>query len=139
VLALAVVLGGVIAVRETQLGATLAPLPVLLQACALVWLKVTLVAAMTLLVCSYAGSTLFASCAGLMLAVIAHLRPFTNAQGWLGFVRLWPNLGLFDASPLLARGQGLSFCTLVELAGYWAVFMLLLTGLASYVFTHREI
>lgn len=139
VMALAVVLGAIIAVRESQLGATLAPLAVFLQACALVWLKVTLVAAMTLLVCSYAGSTLFASCAGLMLAVIAHLRPFTSAHGWLGFLRLWPNLGLFDVSPLLASGHGLSPAGLLGLAGYWAVFMLLFAGLASYVFKHREL
>jgi ABC-type transport system involved in multi-copper enzyme maturation permease subunit len=138
VAALAVALGAIIAVREAQLGATLAPLPVFLQACALVWLKVTMVAAMTLLVCSYAGSSLFASCAGLMLAVVAHLRPFTNAQGWLGFLRLWPNLGLFDASALLASGHGLSPSGLLGLAGYWALFVLLFAGLASYVFKHRE-
>ena len=138
VAALSVVLGAVIAVRESQLGATLAPLPVFLQACALVWLKVTLVAAMTLLVCSYAGSALFASCAGLLLAVIAHLRTFTNAQGGMSFLRLWPNLGLFDVGPLLAGGHGLSSFALLGLLGYWAVFMLLLAGLASYVFKHRE-
>jgi len=138
VVALAVVLGVLIAVRESQLGATLAPLSVYLQACALVWLKVTLVATMTLFVCSYAGSTLFASCAGLMLAVIAHLRPFTSAAGWLGFLRLWPNLGLFDVGPLLAGGHGLSSFTLLGLLGYWTVFMLLFAGLAAYVFKHRE-
>ncbi len=125
--------------RESQLGAALAPLAVFVQACALVWLKVTLVAAMTLLVCSYAGSALFASCAGLMLAVIAHLRSFTNAEGWMGFLRLWPNLALFDPGTLLAAGHGLSADALAGLLGYWAVFMLLLVGLASYVFKHREL
>jgi len=134
---LALVLTVVIATREAQLGAVLAPLPVFLQACAMVWLKVALVAAMTLLVCSYAGSALFASCAGLMLAVVAHLRPFTDATGWLAFLRLWPNLGLFDTEPLLAGG-GLTTAGLLGLAGYWAVFILLLGALASYVFKHRE-
>lgn len=139
VAALSLVLGAILAARESQLGVTFAPLPVFLQACALVWLKVTLVAAMTLLVCSYAGSALFASCAGLMLAVIAHLRTFTHAQGWLGFLRLWPNLGVFDVGPLLAGGHGLPASALLGLLGYWAAFMLLLTGLASYVFKHREL
>jgi ABC-type transport system involved in multi-copper enzyme maturation permease subunit len=139
VAALAIVLGVIIAVREAQLGATLAPLAVFLQACAFVWLKVTLVAAMTLLVSSYAGSSLFASCAGLMLAVIAHLRPFTNTSGWMGFLRLWPNLALFDVGALLDAGHGLSPAALLGLLGYWAVFMSLLLGLASYVFKHREI
>lgn len=137
VAALALVLAAVIAVREAQLGAMLAPLPVFLQACALVWLKGTLVAAMTLLVCSYAGSALFASCAGLLLAVVAHLQAFTEAEGWRSVLRLWPNLGMFDPDLLLAGG-GLTVRDLLALAGYWAVFMLLLGGLASYVFKHRE-
>jgi hypothetical protein len=113
------------------------PLPVFLQACALVWLKVTLVAAMTLVVCSYAGSALFASCAGLLLAVIAHLRPFTGGEGWLGFLRFWPNLGLFDVEALLA-GAELTGLGLLALVAYWSVFLMLLAGLAAYVFKHRE-
>ena len=52
-------------------------------------------------------------------------------------MRLWPNLGLFDAEPLLAVG-GLSVTALFERIGYWAVFILLLGGLASHVFRHRE-
>ncbi len=138
VAALALVLGVLLAVRAAQIGATGVPLPVMLQACALVWLKLTLVAAMTLLVCSYAGSELFAVCAGLMLAVVAHLRPFTQADGWLAWLRVWPNLGLFDAEPVLA-GASLGIAGLLGLAGYWALFVGLFTGLAVYVFRHREI
>ena len=134
---LALVLALAIAVRKAQLGASFVPLPVFLQACALVWLKLTLVAAMTLLVCSYAGSVLFSSCAALLLTVVAHLRPFTEATGWLVWLRLWPNLGLFDAEPLLT-GEGLAAAGLLGLIGYWAVFLLLLGGLAAYVFKHRE-
>ena len=134
---LALVLAVVGAARGKQLGATFVLLPVLLQACALVWLKLTLVAAMTLFVCSYAGSALFASSAGLLLAVVAHLRPFTEATGWLAWLRWWPNLGLFDAEPLLAGGR-LAAGGLLGLAGYWAVFIVLLGGLAAYVFQHRE-
>ncbi len=134
---LALVLAAVIAIREAQLGALFVPLPVFFQAGALVWLKLTLVAAMTLLVCSYAGSALFASCAGLLLAVIAHLRPFTGGEGWLVFLRFWPNLGLFDVEAMLA-GADLTGLGLLALVGYWGVFLLLLGGLASYVFQHRE-
>ena len=139
VVALALVLGVVIGVREAQFGATLAPLPVFLQACALVWLKATLVAAMTLLVCSYAGSALFASCAGLMLAAIAHLRGFADGTSWLGWLRCWPNLALFDVDPLLSSGHGLTLAGLAWLGGYWLAFMVLFAGLASYVFKHREL
>jgi ABC-type transport system involved in multi-copper enzyme maturation permease subunit len=134
---LALVLAVMIAARERQLGAAFVSLPVFLQTSALVWLKLTLVAAMTLLVCSYAGSALFASSAGLLLAVVAQLRPFNEATGWLTWLRLWPNLGLFDAEPLLA-GARLTAGGLLGLAGYWAVFILLLGGLAAYVFKHRE-
>lgn len=136
---LAVVLGVVIGVRESQLGAAFVPLPVFLQACALVWLKITLVAAMTLLVCSYADSALFASCAGLLLAAIAHLRSFAEPASWLGWLRVWPNLGLFEVDALLSSGHGLTPGGLLSLGAYWLAFMVLFTGLAGYVFTHREL
>lgn len=135
---LGLVLAVILMVREAQLAATFIPLPLFLQACALVWLKVTLVAAMTLLVCSYAGSALFASWAGLMLAVVAHLRPFTAAGGWLSWLRLWPNLGVFDAEPLLA-GSGFGIAGMVTLVGYWLIFMSLFGVLSAYVFRRREL
>jgi ABC-type transport system involved in multi-copper enzyme maturation permease subunit len=131
---LSLVLGGVIMLREAELGVASVPLPLLLQAGLMVWLKVTLVAAMTLLVCSYAGTTLFAACAGLMLAIVAHLRPFTDEAGWLTWLRVWPNLALFGAEPLLAGVP----VGLPGLLLYWAVFMGLFAVLASYVFQHRE-
>lgn len=131
---LSLVLAAVIGWREAALGADFIPLRLFLSACVLVWLKVTLVAAMTLLVCSYAGSALFASCAGLMLAVVAHLRPFADGAGWLVWLRLWPNLGLFGTEPLLAGVP----VALPGLVAYWAVFMGLFVALASYVFRQRE-
>jgi hypothetical protein len=134
VAALSVVLALVIVLREMELGADFVTLPLFLQACALVWLKITLVAAMTLLVCSYAGSALFAGCAGLMLAVVAHMRPFSDEVGWLGWLRLWPNLGLFGVEPLLVGAT----VGLPGLIAYWAAFMALFAALASYVFKHRE-
>jgi ABC-type Na+ efflux pump permease subunit len=134
---LAVVLALLLARREAQLGIRFIPLPLFLQACALVWFELTLVAAMTLLVCSYAGSALFASAAGLLLAVAGHLRPFTGTEGALAWLRLWPNLGLFDPEPLLA-GNELGTTVLFGLVGYWAVFLAVLTGLAIYVFRGRE-
>jgi ABC-type transport system involved in multi-copper enzyme maturation permease subunit len=131
---LSLVLAIVIALRESELGVTFVPLVMFLLACALVWLKSALVAAMTLLICTYAGSALFASCAGLMLAVVSHLRPFTETTGGLGWLRMWPNLGLFEAEPLLA-GTAVGVPGLVL---YWAVFMAAFVGLASYVFKRRE-
>ena len=135
---LATLLAVLIGMRESQLGAAFIPLPVFLQACALVWLKTTLVAAMTLLVCSYAGSALFASCAGLLLAAIAHLRAFVGQGNGLGWLRIWPDLGAFDVDPLLSTGRGLGWHGLLSLGAYWMAFMALFTALAVYVFRHRE-
>ena len=137
VLTLALVLAAVLAVRGTQLGTDGVPLPVFLQACALQWMKITLVAAMTLLVCSYAGSALFASCAGLLLALVAHLRGFAGGGHW-SWLRLWPDLGLFDAEALLATGQPAAAGRLLLQAAYWAVYLLLFTVIASHVFKRRE-
>lgn len=100
-------------------------------------MKFTLVAAMTLLVCTYASTALFASVAGLMLAVIGHLRSIT-AGGMLDWLRVWPNLGLFDAEALLSSGQPLNGAALFALIGYWASCLAVLVGLASHVFKHRE-
>jgi len=134
---LGALLAGLMWWRGSQLGAAAVPLPVLLNACALQWMKSTVVAAMTLFVCSYASSALFASCAGLLGAVIGHLRPFA-AGGALDWLRVWPNLALFDAEMLLAPGQALPGSVLPGLAGYWAVCVLLFGVLASYAFKHRE-
>ena len=129
-------LGAVMSWRAQQIGVAAVGLPVFLSACALQWMKFTLVAAMTLCISAYAGSALFASCAGLMLAAIGHLRPFaTGAMEWL---RVWPNLALFDAEGVLAAGQPPSVAVLLQLEIYWTVCLVLTGLLASYVFKHRE-
>ena len=135
--ALGALLAGLLLWRGSQLGAAPTTLPVLLSACALQWMKFTVVAVMTVFISSYAGSALFASCAGLLCAVIGHLRPFA-AGGALEWLRVWPNLARFDAEALLASGQPLAGSQLPGLAGYWLVCVLLFGGLASYAFKHRE-
>lgn len=137
VLVLALVLAAVLAWRGAQLGAGGVPLPVFLQACALQWMKATLVTAMTLLVCSYAGSALFASGAGLLLALAGHLRGFAGGGHW-SWLRAWPDLGLFDAEPLLADGQPAPAAWLLLLAAYWAAYLLLFLLLAAHAFRRRE-
>ena len=137
VLTLAVVLAAVLARRGAQLGTGGVPLPVFLQACAVQWMKLTLVAAMTLLVCSYAGSALFASCAGLLLALAAHLRGFSGGGNW-SWLRVWPDLGLFDAESLLAAGHPAAAAWLLMLAAYWAAYLPMFTVIASYAFKRRE-
>ena len=135
---LAGVLAVVIATRESQLHASFVPLPVYLQACALVWFKATLTAALALLVCSHATSALFASCTGLLLVLIAHLRFLADEGAGLWWLRVWPDLGLFDASALLATGHTTPGYWLLGLAVYWAAYVFVLVALASYAFKHRE-
>jgi ABC-2 type transport system permease protein len=135
VAALAVVLAVVIARRGAQLGTAPAPLAVFVQACAVQWMKLTLVAAMTLLVCSYAGSALFSGCAGLLLALVAHLRGFAKDWWWL---RVWPDLGVFDAEALLASGRPAPAEWLWSLAAYWSAYLLLYVALAAQAFKQRE-
>jgi len=136
--ALGLLLAGLLVWRGAQLGAEPFALRVFLCACALLWMKTTLVAAMTLLVCSYAGSGLFASCAGLLLALVAQLRTFTPGGG-LAWLRVWPNLALFDSESLLAAGQAPGALWILGLTAYWAAYVLLFGVLASYVFKHREL
>ncbi len=135
--ALGLLLAGLLAWRGSQLGAAPVAGRLFLCACGVQWLKATLVAAMTLLVCSYARSALFASGAGLLLAVIAHLRPIADEAG-LAWLRFWPNLGLFDAEQLLAAGQIPPVAWLLSLGTYWAGFVFLFGAAAAYVFKHRE-
>ncbi len=133
-------LGALIAVllfwRGGNAGAAM--LPVLSCACAVQWFKLTLVAAMTLLVCSYSGSALFASCAGLILALTAQVRPFVSGGGHLTWLRLWPNLALFDAGAVLSAAQPPAALVLLGLIVYWAAYMTVFGVLASYVFKLRE-
>lgn len=135
--ALGALLAALLMWRGGQLGVPPVGLAVLLSACALQWMKFTVVAAMTLFVCSYAGTALFASCAGLLFTVIGHLRPFANG-GALGWLRVWPNFALFDAETLLASGQPLAGSVLLSLSAYWAACLLLFGVLASYAFQRRE-
>ena len=133
---LGALLGGLLCWRSHQLGMPATALPVFLGACALQWMKFTLAAAMTLCVSAYAGSPVFATCAGLLLVVIGHLRPFVPG-GW-EWLRVWPNLALFDATGLLARGQPPTGAAAVALLGYWAFSCGWLAAMASYVFRRRE-
>jgi hypothetical protein len=135
-----VLIGGLLALlmvwRARQLDAGIAGVSAFLAACSLQWMKATLVAAMTLCVSAYAGSALFASCAGLLLAVIGHLHPFaTRGLEWL---RIWPNLALFETGGMLAGGGPPVGSELLGLGAYWAVCVLLLGVLATYAFKHRE-
>jgi ABC-type transport system involved in multi-copper enzyme maturation permease subunit len=132
-------LGLILAFRAAQLGVESVSVAVFIQACGLVGMKVVMVAAFTLLACSYARSAIFATCVGLMLAAISHLREFSTVIGWLGWLRFWPDLGRFEIDSLLHGGRGLTPGQWLAVGGYWAGFLVLFAGVAAYVFRHREL
>lgn len=132
-------LGSIVACRAAQLGVEPISAALFVQACGLVGMKVVMVAAFTLLACSYASSGLFATCVGLLLAAIAHLRDFSAAIGWLAWLRFWPDLGRFEVDSLLNGGRGLTAGQWLAFGGHWAGFVALFAGVAAYVFRHREI
>jgi len=104
----------------------------------LLWLKASLIAAMTLLVCSYASNALFASLGGLGFALIAHVPGLTAHAGRLDWLRVWPNLTLFDPALVLQHGRALEAAALLGLVGYWSAAMAGLLAITFYVFSRRE-
>lgn len=137
VAALGTLLGGLLLWRANQLSVLPVALPVLLCACALQWLKLTLVAALTLLLCTYAGSALFASCAGLLLAGMAHMPSWAHERA-VSWLEIWPNLAMFDGEMLLAAGRVPAGFWLLQLTVYWAAYLIVLGGLSAYAFNRRE-
>jgi hypothetical protein len=144
-------LGGVLALFCAVLGLELAALTVWrahelgvpglslwgwLAAGAVQWMKLTLIASLVMAVNGYAGSALFASSVGIAMVVIGHLRPF--ATGSLEWLRVWPNLGLFEATAYLAGRPVAGGVALRELAIYWALACAWLSALATYALGQRE-
>lgn len=133
---LGTVLGVMLAVRSHQLGAVERAAWPLLAACAVQWMKVSLTAALTLCVATTTRSMLFAIGAGVLAVVIGHLRPF--ASGSLEWLRVWPNLGMFDGAAVFASDGRSVQPALCGLALNWALFTAWLAALATYVFSFRE-
>ena len=135
---LGMLLAALLHFRGLQLGVAPVAFRVLVGACAVVWLKVSLVAAVTLLVCSYARSALFASCVSLLVTAAGLMAPLVHGQARWAWLRLWPNLARFDAETLLASGQlpGAGVC--LNLLVYWSVYVALFGLLASHVLRYRE-
>ncbi|HVZ63257.1 MAG TPA: hypothetical protein VG936_01625 [Lacunisphaera sp.] len=132
------VLAVVIATREAAWPGERLPLAVFLQAGAVAWLKLVLIAAMTLFVCSFAQSALFANCAALMLVLVAQLRRFAPEHGAAQWLRAWPDLGLLDPGELLAGGRPAGGQWLAGVTLYCAAYVALFDALSSHVFDRRE-
>lgn len=114
------------------------------------WLKLGVLAALTLFVASYARSSLFAMMAGFLALVACQLqylaRDFYGVveSGWarggvwlLGLVL--PDFQLFNFAEKVAAGENLSVGVIGGLAAYALAYMAVFSGLAVYCFRHREL
>jgi ABC-type transport system involved in multi-copper enzyme maturation permease subunit len=135
---LSLLLVGLLQVRAAELGGAGVTWTILLCTSGLLWLKSTLIGAMTLFVGTYARSALFTSCLGLLLAIVGQLQAWAQQSGW-DWLRGWPNLALFDAEAFLGIGQIPSVGWLIGALGYWVAYVALFNGLAAYIFQRREI
>lgn len=135
---LAMVLLGVLGWRGDWAGGI--PWAPALGGIAFIWMKLAVTVALTLLICSYARSVLFATGAAFLLVVLAHLRHLVGSDGGLIQTMLvgLPDFQLFDperlalvplaARPLVASGT----------AVYAAVYIGLYTAIAGWLLRRRE-
>ena len=119
--------------------------------CGLVqWLKLSVLAAMTLMVASYARSSLFAILAGFCALVICQLQSLARdcyemmdsslTRGGLELLGLvFPNFQLFDVTDRVAAGGTLSVGVIVGIAVYALAYLSVYGGLAVYCFRNREL
>ncbi len=119
--------------------------------CGLVqWLKLSVLAAVTLLVASYARSSLFAVMAALAVLVAGHLHPLARdyyaaaGPGWAATgARLlsWalPDFRLFDLADQVAGGGPLRAGAIAGIAGYGLAYLAVLSALAVWCFQRREL
>lgn len=116
------------------------------------WVKAAVLASLTLLIATYARSSLFAVLAGCaawaggQLQHLAHhawaeaTNPLGRALGWL-VARLLPDLQAFDVSDLLVMqsASGLSGGALLSLGIYGCLYLLLYLACACWLFNQREL
>jgi ABC-type transport system involved in multi-copper enzyme maturation permease subunit len=114
------------------------------------WLKLTLVAGLTLLVATFARTQLFTTAAGFMIFVIGHLLFLAESagrQGGLG-IRAYlakalcvvlPNFQLFDFSDLIGSGDPIPWSQVARLAVYAVMYAGAVCLLAALIFRRREI
>ena len=119
--------------------------------CGLVqWLRCCTLAALTLLVSSYARGGSFALLSGFAALAICNLQSVARDVGQIGgsaWTRgvvgvaglVFPDFGLYDVADGVAAGGRLSFAYLAGVALYSAAYVGLFAGLAACCFRHREL
>lgn len=111
------------------------------------WLKLSVLAAWTLLIACFARSLLYTVVASFLVFVICHLQylaqeSYGRTGNWLlqglagGIGLVFPNFQLFELTDQL---DVLEAALCGRVAAYGGVYLVLLTILAAYAFRHREI
>jgi hypothetical protein len=121
-------------------------------AIALIYLKSCVIAAMTLLISTFATSTIFTIVVAVFVYFIGHLqstaREFWLSEhggGWLSrsflaFVALlFPDLHLFDGVDHLIAGTGIPLAVFVKTAALGGLYVLIYLLVAAAVFSGREL
>lgn len=114
------------------------------------WLKLAVLAALTLLVASFAQTPLFTVVTGFFVLVIGHLQylaqdAYGRAGGSVGRViggalaSVFPNFQLFTLAESLVAGEGPSAAQLARVFGYALGYIAVACLLAVFSFRQREI
>ncbi|MDR1497552.1 MAG: ABC transporter permease [Puniceicoccales bacterium] len=115
------------------------------------WLRLGVVAALTLLVCSFARSLLYAVTVSSLALLVCQMQGTARAalasgsNSWVRVVvetagRLLPDLQLFDLGvPLALQPAGVPAGVVASAAGYGIFYTVVLLALAVWLFSDREI
>ena len=114
------------------------------------WLKFGVLAALTLLIASFARTSLYAVIVGFVMLLICHLHPLARlasarTDSWLlrgvaGMVSLiFPDFQLFDLSASIDSVGAAGAASLIRLVAYAGLYFSVLGSLAVYSFNRREL
>jgi ABC-type transport system involved in multi-copper enzyme maturation permease subunit len=117
---------------------------------ALQWLKFGVIAAGTMLIASFAQTSLFAVLVSFLALAICHLQHLAH-DAWnrtenvglkmasSAIAVLFPNFQLFNIGDRIASGAALPEALLGSIAGYAAIYLVVLLGLTMFSFARREV
>ncbi len=98
------------------------------------WLKLSVLAALTLLVASFAHTQLFTIVTGFLILVICHLQAFARSAVWV-----LPNFQLFSLADSLAAADAPVAGDVARVTLYALIYSAAACALAIYSFRRREI
>lgn len=114
------------------------------------WLKFGVIAAFTVLIASFAQTSLFTVITAFLILTICHLQHL-GQDAWakienpaarlaaMGVGVVFPNFQIFNLGDRVAAGGEVALPLVVRIAGIACVYVAVLLGLASYSFRRREI